>query len=366
MDVKKINRWRSYAFFRGADEIKELCSGYFSTRHSHLLFVLGCGFDPRMNNVFYQLLESRCFEKISCILIDYPAETESEETVMYKKNFNQFKMLCENYGIERIDVKDEHAHDVERRIMFIIQHLRTRDYAIYDDIIIDVSAMPKAIYFNVCRFFYKKCEEEKKNLLFSVSENVKIDSLIDDIAGDEIYPIHGFGKHYLMESNLDKRSVLIPLLGERHVNELLKIYENFRPVDVCPILPFPSQNPRRSEDLLISHMQLFKRLDIDEPQNFTYADERNPFELYGILCDLINNYRKTLSPITDCVCFGIATLTSKLMSLGALLVGLEQADDISYYSSSPVSYSVKDQDELWRINNESESFIMWITGEAYE
>ena len=125
-------------------------------------------------------------------------------------------------------------------------------------------------------------------------------------------------------------------------------------------------NPRRSEDILITHMDFFKRIEIAEPQNFTYADERNPFELYSIICDLVNNYKKTLKPITTCVCFGIAALTSKLMSLGALLCGLENSSEISFYTSSPVAYHVKDQEGIMKINSQSDVFLMWITGEAYD
>ena len=364
MDIGMEKRWSSYVYLE-KDDVLTFAADYFAKRQSTLLFVMGCGFDPRMNNVLEKIISQDRFNQIECILIDFPSLESLPEDKLYKANKVKFDELCSKRNISVREVRDNHPKDIEKRIMGILKQLREIDYSEISDIIIDVSAMPRAIYFNVCKFFYKQCVDNTKNLFFTVSENVEIDKRIIDISGDEIHPMHGFGINNMLESNLDKRSVLIPLLGQNHAVELGKIYDNFKPVDVCPILPFPSMDPRRSEDILITHMDFFKRIEIAEPQNFTYADERNPFELYSIICDLVNNYKKTLMPITTCVCFGIAALTSKLMSLGALLCGLENSSEISFYTSSPVAYHVKDQVSIMKINSQSDIFLMWITGEAY-
>ena len=364
MDIGMEKRWCSYVYLE-KDDVLTFAADYFAKRQSTLLFVMGCGFDPRMNNVLEKIISQDRFNQIECILIDFPSLESLPEDKLYKANKVKFDELCSKRNISVREVRDNHPKDIEKRIMGILKQLREIDYSEISDIIIDVSAMPRAIYFNVCKFFYKQCVDNTKNLFFTVSENVEIDKRIIDISGDEIHPMHGFGINNMLESNLDKRSVLIPLLGQNHAVELGKIYDNFKPVDVCPILPFPSMDPRRSEDILITHMDFFKRIEIAEPQNFTYADERNPFELYSIICDLVNNYKKTLMPITTCVCFGIAALTSKLMSLGALLCGLENSSEISFYTSSPVAYHVKDQASIMKINSKSDIFLMWITGEAY-
>lgn len=364
MDIGMEKRWSSYVYLE-KDDVLTFAADYFAKRKSTLLFVMGCGFDPRMNNVLEKIISQDRFNQIECILIDFPSLESLPEDKLYKANKVKFDELCSKRNISVREVRDNHPKDIEKRIMGILKQLREIDYSEISDIIIDVSAMPRAIYFNVCKFFYKQCVDNTKNLFFTVSENVEIDKRIIDISGDEIHPMHGFGINNMLESNLDKRSVLIPLLGQNHAVELGKIYDNFKPVDVCPILPFPSMDPRRSEDILITHMDFFKRIEIAEPQNFTYADERNPFELYSIICDLANNYKKTLMPITTCVCFGIAALTSKLMSLGALLCGLENSSEISFYTSSPVAYHVEDQEDIMKINSQSDMFLMWITGEAY-
>jgi hypothetical protein len=65
------------------------------------------------------------------------------------------------------------------------------------------------------------------------------------------------------------------------------------------------------------------------------------------------------------VCFGIALLTSKLLSLGALLVGLEYNNCVTIYNVSSANYEIEDATVFKQINEGSEPFLLWITGEAY-
>ena len=69
--------------------------------------------------------------------------------------------------------------------------------------------------------------------------------------------------------------------------------------------------------------------------------------------------------ISKNVCFGIALLTSKLLSLGGLLLGLEHNNSVAIYNVSSTNYTIKDATELVRLNFESVPFLLWITGEAY-
>ena len=146
---------------------------------------------------------------------------------------------------------------------------------------------------------------------------------------------------------------------------LSSIYTDFKPHDMFPVLPFPSKNPRRSDDLLQEYHDFFEGKRFVEPQSITYADEQNPFELYRIVSHMMQEHKRTLRPISKNVCFGIALLTSKLLSLGGLLLGLEHNDSVAIYNVSSTNYSIKNSDELVNLNQTSEPFLLWITGEAY-
>ena len=113
------------------------------------------------------------------------------------------------------------------------------------------------------------------------------------------------------------------------------------------------------------YQQFFEEKLFNDPLSITYADEQNPFEFYRIVSQMIREHKKTLKPISENVCFGIALLTSKLLSLGGLLIGLEFNDCVAIYNVSSRDYTIEDANALKELNKSSEPFLLWITGEAY-
>ena len=206
----------------------------------------------------------------------------------------------------------------------------------------------------------------KKNLFFAVSENVDIDEQIKKTPVNEnIEPLVGFRSMSSREANLDRINILISLMGEQNIDILRSIYNHFQPSDMFPVLPFPSKDPRHSDYLMLKYHDFFTEKQFTEPQNITYADEQNPFELYRIVSNMIQAHQATFKPISDHVCFGIALLTSKLLSLGALLIGLEYNKCVAIYNVSSTNYEIEDAGKFEQINQTSEPFLLWITGEAY-
>lgn len=242
-----------------------------------------------------------------------------------------------------------------------------KDLGAYNDVIMDVSSLPRAFYFNIGKALFNKLDKDKsKNLFFAVSENVTIDELIKKTPViDNIEPLVGFRSLSNRESNLDRINILISLMGDQNIDILRSIYNHFQPSDMFPVLPFPSKDPRHSDHLMLKYHEFFTEKQFTEPQNVTYADEQNPFELYRIVSNMIQGHQATFKPISDHVCFGIALLTSKLLSLGALLVGLEYNNCVTIYNVSSANYEIKDATVFKKSNEGSEPFLLWITGEAY-
>lgn len=56
---------------------------------------------------------------------------------------------------------------------------------------------------------------------------------------------------------------------------------------------------------------------------------------------MIQGHQATFKPISEHVCFGIALMTSKLLSLGALLVGLEYNNCVTIYNVSSANYEIE-------------------------
>jgi hypothetical protein len=116
--------------------------------------------------------------------------------------------------------------------------------------------------------------------------------------------------------------VWIPLLGEDRLTQFDRILDLVKPDEVCPVLPCPSRNPRRADDIVIEYRQtLFDELRLD-PREFLYASEHNPFEVYRGIRAAVLHYESVFRLLGGCK-VALSSLSSKLMSLGVLLVAYE-------------------------------------------
>ena len=362
-------RWESYVMYRQNEKLVEFWKEYYKDKPAvKVLFLLGKGFDPRMNNILKLFLENNPKQKLDGMAFDFPNEKDPEENKMlYEINSNQLTELKRLYGFGYEELRIDGNLPWDKRIAQMSRQVISKDLSAYNDVIMDISSLPRAFYFNIGKALFNKLDKDKsKNLFFAVSENVTIDERIKKTPViDNIEPLVGFRSMSSRESTLDRINILISLMGDQNIDILGSIYNHFQPSDMFPVLPFPSKNPRHSDYLMLKYHDFFTEKQFTEPQNVTYADEQNPFELYRIVSNMIQGHQSTFKPISDHVCFGVALLTSKLLSLGALLVGLEYNNCVTIYNVSSVNYEIEDASIFEQINNESESFLLWITGEAY-
>lgn len=361
-----MSKWSTCYFFDSQNSIERFWDSYYpSQEQKKILIVMGKGFDPRMNNVLQFSADKLSAHPIYCLSIDYPAGHPTEVDDFYHDNVDVFNDIVQKKSITNYEIKMDSALEWHRRIKLLCRDLAKFDYNGYTDIIVDVSSLPRSIYFNAIKVIYDVVNE-KTNVFLAVTENVEIDKLIrKEYLYDEVSPLWGFEGNYKIESQIDQKRIFVPLLGENHKLSLDKIYENFNSDDVCPVLPFPSRNPRRSDDLLAEYRGFLEDRIHIAPQDITYADERNPFELYRILNRMILDYKETLFPISKNVCFGFALLTSKLQSLGALLIGLEYPKETTMYDPISRDYKITDKEKIRNEIKNSEIFLLWIKGEPY-
>lgn len=348
-----VNFWRRY--YQGKSTVR-------------VLFLLGKGFDPRMNNILRLFLESNLGQKLDCLVFDFPNEKPSGAgKTLYEDNARQLVALKMKHGFGYEELKIDVNLPWDKCIAQMSRKVIDKDLSCYRDVILDVSSLPRAFYFNIGKVLFNKLSNDmERNLFFAVSENVGLDAKIrKSPLSDDIEQLVGFRSMSSREANLDRVNILISLMGEENIGILKKIYEHFKPSDMFPVFPFPSKNPRLSDDLLLKYREFFAEKQFTEPQNITYADEQNPFELYRIVSNMINGHQATFKPISEHVCFGIALLTSKLLSLGALLVGLENNNCVTIYNVSASRYEIEDSVAFQELNKNSEPFLLWITGEAY-
>lgn len=358
-------KWNSYMFFQ-QEEVSDFWRSYYAHSNAKLLFVMGKGFDPRMNNTLKKIFEDVAYQSLDCLAVDFPAQEETDGDEFYKQNVAEFEALLKEKGISYQTITIDAKLSWDNRIKSMLRQLNQIAYTSYTDIILDVSAIPCAYYYNIAKLLYDKTQYDQSNFFITVSENVEIDKLIKKKYNEEtITPLYNFRALYGMESVFNPINIFVPLMGEDKKEHLKLVYDTFHPKEVCPVLPFPSKEPGRSDQLLWEYNDFLTDTLKVEPQNLLYAPERDPFELYNRLEKLMQDYKDTLKLIDGQICFGFALLTSKLLALGVLLIGLKYENEVQVYNVNSSKYDIANKNRIIEANEHSEPFLMWINGEPY-
>lgn len=369
-------RWGDYFIKRGEDFLK-FWKDYLNKSKRDVLFIIGNGFDPRMCIGIDSIIKQGGNGKRDCMLLNFD-EGESSPSKQYKQEINanlaNLKNIIINKGVI-IDSKIQMFSEDGRRIgsnkaPSVIKKDKIKDYS---DIIVDISAIPQALYFPIIGKLLSMYDNDKNfNLHIVVVENPSFDSGIKPIGIDEEAKyIHGFGKVDLVSTDTIP-SIWMPILGERRYVQLERIRTLISPHDTHPILPFPSKNPRRGDELVIEYNELiFDGLD---PRNIIYVAEQNPFEVYRKIARTVFQYNKVLSPLnptlpdnSKCKII-LSALSSKLLSMGALLAAYDLSNkdfEMGIAHVEAQGYEMINEPNCNYFKENNELFTLWIAGECY-
>ncbi|MBD3191027.1 MAG: hypothetical protein GF308_10305 [Candidatus Heimdallarchaeota archaeon] len=391
IDQKYNFKWKNY-FLCQDKEFDNFWKNYLNNGQKDLLFIIGLGFDPRMYLGAKKILSLGGKGKRNCFLLEYD-EGEDSPSIKHEKlvkiNKEKIKELFSSEDIvtkETIkmvseDGKYRKGPNNARKLFRDFNDIRN-----YSDIIIDISAMPYSIYFPIIEIILSQLEEynknnnDIKNLHVIVAENEKFDENIKALSIQEAKGLSGLDKPLILKSKNYLEKIWIPILGEGKEIQLKKIYDYVSPIDICFILPFPSRNPRRGDNIFLDYRDfIFSKLGkTDVSQNILYASEKNPFDVSRQIINTVIRYNKSLKLIGGCICV-ISTLSSKIMSLGALLatydlqkndydVGIAYTEAKGYNISQEIEQKIDELEDnesssIWLEDNEL--FSIWLEGECY-
>ncbi len=379
---KKIEdklRWDPYVLLRNS-EVTTFTSEHFKVTERKVLYVMGSGFDYRMNLGIRSVKNSDTAIDMDCLLIQYD-EGKSSSSRKYKPlvdaNLGDLKTIipAEKIIVKHIDLwtaagkKKQRVGDKNASDVFDDPAL----LAPYTDIFVDISALPRGIYFSLIGKIQAIIDlnypSNEKNFFIIISENAELDSHIKEFEPDsELSYVFGFRGGSELTS--DKKEVIwLPILGEGSAGQIEAAHEKIEPDEICPVLPFPSRDPRRSDALLTEyHKLLFDELNV-EGQNIIYVPEQNPFEVYRTLAQTVKDYNDTLHSLNGCDIV-ISTFSSKLLSIGALLCAYEfkvlNNIKVGILNVDSSGYEIEDEESAQKMGDKSELFLIWLAGESYK
>jgi hypothetical protein len=320
-------RWEPYVLWQGADfglRWKE----HFEAQARNVLIIAGLGFDPRAVSVSQELINAGGQGKRDLWLLCYDngQETTDVQRQTIADNDTGFqKLFSSPRSITRLPI----AMRTDRARSATCQNTKAAiskptELLGYDDVIFDISALPRMISLMAVAQLLTLLDdrhargEAAPNLHVVAAESAAEDfGTAQNSLDADVILLTGFSGRLDSEA-LQNPKIWLPVLGEAQDIRLQRIFDKVQPDQICPVVPFPTRDPRRGDRIIESHQRiLFDEFGV-EPRNILYASEYNAFEAYREMFMAIDRYRDALVELGDCRIF-VSPLSSKLLSVSALL-----------------------------------------------
>lgn len=365
-------RWNNYFLKRGSD-FDKFWDSYLNIKTHDLLFVIGLGFDPRMCNALASILAAGGAGKRDCFLLELKeGELEKPNAQLLSVEGNEKKLsnLLEKRGSvirKEMNLVDSDGRRIGSRCYHSI--FSEEDLLHYSDIIVDISALPRVLYFQIINELltrFDSHEKSKFNIHIVVSESPILDVNIEPIGVEEKASyIKGFGTDYEHTAQLPK--VWMPIIGEGREEQLRRIHTLIHPKEICPLIPSPSYDPRRGDRLFVEYGDtLFDGFGV-VPTDIIYVSEQNPFEVYRQIIKTALSYDDSLKIVGGCKII-LSALSSKLLSMGALLACYElrrNGKDVLLAQVEANNYRFEES-SVHKEERIGELFHLWLAGDCYD
>jgi hypothetical protein len=366
-----FDRWNPY-FMAEGESLKAMLADHFAWNARRVGFILGRGFDPRMNIGLQSISQTQAIGSLEAILITFD---EGELSVSHKhKNAVEQNLKVLNSIVPP-------ARIISKRVMMRASDGRRQtsrsaervfrsfsEISKYTDLIVDVSALPRSVYFPIVAKLLHLIDSQigpRPNLLMLVCENPDLDSgIIEHDIDEDADFLHPFRGGADREARAVVPRVWYPVLGEGQRLQMERISALVKPDEICPMLPAPARNPRRGDALIAEyHTLLFDTFDV-EPGNILYGSELNPFEAYRQLRKAILHYHEALAPLGGSRHI-LSAVSSKLLSFSTLLVAYELKKlgiDIGIAHIEADGYLIETDASAGVM---STLYGLWLSGEMY-
>ena len=359
--------WREKCVIFYNDCVESFYKQFFTSNSRRCIFIGGAGFDPRSVGILEKLCVSLGDRLDTIVVREKRPNPDSELLNRANKNLKIIESICRSLTIEEIDIfSDDNAvvggHNAIRALEGI-------DCKNYTDIVLDMSALSNGISYPIAAYLSQQADQANLNLHIAVQSNPQFDEAISSQANDRVEVIKGF-KLESAYGGYKKAILWLPVLSESNYHSMFLLRTSINPHDICPILPFPSEDPKKGDRIASN---FFAYITNDwmsatdnewnvEPQSFLYADDRKPLDIYRSIISLDNER----TPVFEALGGSTMVLSpsgNKISSMGVLMAALERGFPVMYVEA--LSYDV-DWSKIDAVDTNATEFVhIWLKGEAY-
>jgi hypothetical protein len=350
-------RWETGCMATGEKQVSALWSARTEGR---TLMIVGAGFDPRAP-VAYEMIAAACPHPVDVLAISLDALRTDPATAQLAIDGRQRIQAAADAHGATVSEHGSGGNASSTGMQIARDVFASRRTDGYDEVILDISALPRSVFFPLLRGLLAKAHDEgwDGELHVVACDNPAIDRLVAGDGADSPEALPGFSDPNPPEGPVT--TIWVPVLGEGETHRVDKLREAIPAQEVCPVLPFPSKNPRRADDILREYRDLLEAVAV-EPRNVIYASESNPFDLYRTLSKLNTVYEESLCPLGE-TRMVLSAHSSKLLSVGVLLTAYENKLEVRHVS--PDKYTLEHPELLAKLAAHDLVVDLWLTGEPY-
>jgi hypothetical protein len=355
----RTRRWDPCVDHRGQETVR-FFREYFAAPHRSCCLVAGAGFDPR-STITTEILAAALGDRLSAVFLREERPTPSPKTIASAaRNVEVLRRLVPSAVFESIEVfAPDNAVVVGRNA---VEKMRGHSYQSATDLVVDMSALSIGTSFPVVRYLLEYVESrlpEVVNLHVVVASLPEMDERRRRVSNDVPSLVHSFHGTLRLHSNAGNAKLWMPQLSIPKRDALDRIFASESFHDVCPILPFPSRNPRTA-DVIIEHFldQLERSWGVDS-RNFVYASEEDPLDVYRTILEIDEQRRPVFERLGSVVV--LSPVGSKAVALGSLMAAIERSLPVVYVEA--LEYALAPKETM--AAQEAEVLHVWIHGEAY-
>lgn len=358
------DHWANCILHRDA-EVAHFIGDYFKDTDRQVLLLAAAGFDPRANQITRQLAET-LHDRLSAIFVREERPNPSKK-LNERADANEavLRGLVPDCEVVRIEIFADDGAPVggQRVSQELIRRPLPEDVT---DVVLDFSALSIGVAFPAARLLLEACEtEDNRTFHLMISSDPELDDCILNDPSDRPRPVNGFAKE-ISDEDYEDAVIWVPQLAQGRRATLIRISAHLGDFyKVCPLLPFPATDPRRSDDLMTEYLPaIVDEWNVD-PRDLVHASEWNPLDCYRRLSRLKQRFDRTMKG-TYVPRMILSPIGSKVLAAGALMAAIEHNMSVQYVETD--SYAVSDEfQDGENANSEDPSFVhLILSGPLYK
>lgn len=205
----------------------------------------------------------------------------------------------------------------------------------YTDVIVDATGMSRGTAFPIIKQLHQVSQQRALRVHLVVADSERPPSPLHSVSNDRADWMHGFAADSETDEFVHALKLWVVQLSESSGASLQTMFEQLQtPDEVCPVLPFPSADPRRADRLLFELREYWQGEWLETPMSFIRAHESDPMDVYRSISRLHVARREALvgSPSLTI----LSPVGRRLPGIGMLLAAL--AYDLPIFYLETVGY----------------------------